>query len=77
MPVFRAYCLDTNNRIISGEDIEASELSGAIQVVRSWCKKHPEAHPDRIEVWLGTSRVYSSNGSKDHKQAAPSLERLE
>jgi hypothetical protein len=77
MPVFRAYCLDTNNRIISGEDIEASELSGAIQVVRSRCKKHPEAHPDRIEVWLGTSRVYPSNGSRDHKQAAPSLERLE
>jgi hypothetical protein len=60
MLVFRAYCLDADNRIISGEDIEAVELYMAIEAARSLCKKHPEAHPDRIEVWSGTDRVYPS-----------------
>jgi hypothetical protein len=50
--------LDADNRIISGEDIEAIELSMAVQAARSLCKKHREAHPDRIEVWHGANRVY-------------------
>ena len=45
---------------MSGEDIETVELSGAIHAARLQCEKHPGAHPDRIEAWSGTGRLYPS-----------------
>jgi hypothetical protein len=58
MPSFRAYWLDAKDRVISGEDIEASELSEAVAVARRMSKKYPNAHPDRLEVWTGVNRVF-------------------
>jgi hypothetical protein len=58
MPFFRAYCLDADDRVIMGEDVEAPELTTAIDAARRMCIKYPGAHPERLEVWEGTSRVF-------------------
>jgi hypothetical protein len=58
MPVYRCYCINGENRIVLGEYVEASDLNAAIKAARELCRSHPGAHPDHIEVWLGTKRLY-------------------
>ena len=39
MSQFRAYCLDENNAIIAGQDVEAPDLTLAIQAARTICAR--------------------------------------
>jgi hypothetical protein len=50
--------LDTDDHVIMGEDVEAPELSSAIDAARRLSVRYPGAHPDRFEVWMGTHRVF-------------------
>jgi hypothetical protein len=58
MAFFRAYFLDTDDHVIMGEDVEAPELSSAIDTARRMSVRYPGAHPDRFEVWKGARRVF-------------------
>jgi hypothetical protein len=59
MAEFRFYCLNDHDRIIVGDNLDVLDLEGAIQAAYCACRDH--AHSSgRIEVWQGTSRLYSS-----------------
>jgi hypothetical protein len=60
MSQFRAYCLDVKNAIISGQDVEAPDLPSAIAAARTICALQPDGNADRIEIWQGTQRLYTS-----------------
>jgi hypothetical protein len=55
---YRCYCVSGENRIVLGEYVEAPDLQAAIEAARELCKQHPGADTERIEVWLGTRRLY-------------------
>lgn len=57
MTEFRVYCLDSDNKIIRGETVHVEDLPQAIEAARGYCQP-PGAHPERVEIWRGATRVY-------------------
>jgi hypothetical protein len=60
MSQFRAYCLDEQNAIIAGQDVEAPDLPSAIRAAQTICALQPKGCAERIEIWQGTQRLYTS-----------------
>ena len=63
MTAFRFYCLDPQDQIIVGDNLEVPDLEAAIQAAYRACRDHPHFSTSRIEVWQGASRLYTSRDS--------------
>jgi hypothetical protein len=63
MAAFRFYCLDPQNRIIVGDNLDVLDLEAAIHAAYHACRDHPHFSSSRIEVWQGASRLYTSRDS--------------
>jgi hypothetical protein len=60
MPTYRCFCLTTDSRIITGANVEAPRLSGAIAAARLQWQEVPRFHS--VEVWQGDSLLYPQGG---------------
>ena len=63
MAEFRFYCLNDQDHIIVGDNLDVLDLAAAIKAAYRACREHPHFSSSRIEVWQGTSRLYSSRDS--------------
>ena len=63
MAEFRFYCIDDHDQIIIGDNLDVLDLESAIQAAYHACRDHPHFSSSRIEVWQGTSRLYTSRDS--------------
>jgi hypothetical protein len=70
VPDFRFYCLSDQNRIVFGETLCVLDLEAAIQAAYRTCHDHPHFPSSRIEVWQGTSRLFSSRDQRQPQLAA-------
>jgi len=68
MHEFRYYCLDRNNRILSGSDINAPDLSTAVRMAYEGCRSHSGTPSDRVEVWQGKRCLYTSDRSGEPRK---------
>lgn len=57
---FRYYCLNDENRIIVGANVEAPDLRSAIRAAYDACRDHPHFSSARIEVWQGATMLYAT-----------------
>jgi hypothetical protein len=57
---FRFYFLNDQDHIVLGETLDVLDLEAAVQAAYQACHDHPRFSSSRIEVWQGTSRLYSS-----------------
>lgn len=55
MAHFRVYCCDESGAILKGEDIEAEDLTAAIEAGRALCGLYPQ-----MEIWQQTTLVFST-----------------
>ena len=65
MPTFRAYCLDTDERIYYGENIEAADLESAISEARKLCNETKRGSAHGIELWLDERRLFTTANFTD------------
>jgi hypothetical protein len=56
MPGYRCYFLDHDGHIRSAQNIEADELSQAVDQALEILKTKPDRHS--LEIWQGASRLY-------------------
>jgi hypothetical protein len=63
MAAFRFYCLNDQDRIVLGDNLDVLDLEVAIQTAYRACRDHPHLSSSRIEIWQGTSRLYMSGES--------------
>lgn len=62
MMEFRYYCLDDENCIIVGANVETPDLCAAIRAAYEACRDHPHFSSARIEVWQGSTMLYTTAG---------------
>jgi hypothetical protein len=62
------YCLNDQDHIIVGDDLDVLDLEVAIQAAYRACREHPHCSASRIEVWQGASRLYSSTATQANTQ---------
>lgn len=61
MPMFRCYALSACGRIVSGEDVEQSNLESAIDAGWNFVLSHdPKRGAVGLEVWQGRSMLFAS-----------------
>jgi hypothetical protein len=60
MAEFRFYCLDDQDHIVLGGDLDVLDLGAAVQDAHRACRDHPHFPSSRIEVWQGATRLYTS-----------------
>jgi hypothetical protein len=63
MTEFRFYCLNDQDRIVLGGDLDVLDLDAAIQDAYRACREYPHFPSSRIEIWQGRSRLYMSGES--------------
>jgi hypothetical protein len=57
---FRYYCLNGEDRIILGDHLFVPNLSAAIEAAYEACRDHPHYPASRIEIWQGSSKLYTT-----------------
>ena len=60
MAEFRFYCLNDQDHIVLGGNLNVRDLELAILDAYGVCRDHPHSSTSRIEVWQGASRLYTS-----------------
>jgi hypothetical protein len=67
MLTFRGYCLGLDGHIVMGEDLQASDLSDAIEKTRLICEKIADSARDQIEVWDRQRLLYTTKQTVLHQ----------
>ena len=63
MAEFRFYCLNDQDHIAFGSSLEVLDLETAIRDAYLACRELPHGPSNRIEIWQGSSRLYTSRDS--------------
>jgi hypothetical protein len=70
LAAFRFYCLDAQDHIVHGGNLDVTDLEAAIRDAYRTCGDQPHVPSSRIEVWQGKCRLYVSGASASNSQRA-------
>jgi hypothetical protein len=63
MADFRFYCVNDQDHIFLGGNLDVLDLETAIGDAYRVCRAHPHPPSSEIEIWQGISRLYASRDS--------------